>query len=249
MDNITISVDQGPDLSIKAAKDKYTGDPGETINIATTVTNDNAKGTEYNPTVGWRFKNENTWHESRMPLPAGTKPVSFAVPVTNANRIVQIGVNREVLTDVYSADPQAEVTTDNNFDEITVGPEDTCTDISVTISRVGTVPIYPGEYGALEVVLKRDNNGPNTAVPVRFTVIGPGHSIVHSMSLRRGETKKFKDGALATAVGTFTYVITAEPVGVPDCIPGNNKDSVNVRVDKMPDFPASSKKQWVELIS
>jgi hypothetical protein len=174
--------------------------------------------------------------------PGETRVFTVDVPPESAGKVVfAINPSRQK--------PLGELDWGNNFAEVKLPTR--CTDISVVnpYYKSGS-NIYTGMKFELGAYVKRDNQGPDGPVPVKVVFTGPdGSSHTTTVNLSKGETKRVSITPTVYRPGTATFTITAEPVGVEDCAPGNNRARISVNVQQDPSMPIPDSKIWVALVS
>ena len=210
---------------------------------------------------------------TQVEVPAGTSNWKMFVPVPDKERRLIIAVNKEICDAPAWANPEAEKDIANNFDgatvaeaitplappagfeqtrepeEIVVAPEITCTD--VYIDSFFTKPSgvrYTGDTTSVRAVVGRDNQGPAT-VQVKVTFKGDSGSKIETITLGRNDTRTVVLNVEHKKPGKETYTVTATPLNIEDCKPGNNSQQLQITV-KAVSMPAPEpEKIGVELLS
>ncbi|MDK2816269.1 MAG: hypothetical protein PWR22_898 [Moorella sp. (in: firmicutes)] len=150
---------------------------------------------------------------------------------------------------IHPVNPPDDKDWNDNKDEKFVPPAAQCTDISASLTYSPRQQRYAGMNTALVATIRRDNEGPAGPVQVKVTISGNGIYDTKYVSLNRGGSTTLSWVIRPNAAGSYTFKVTATPVGVEDCSPGNNSDTVTVPVGSLPGFNPPDSKISVELIS
>ncbi|PRR71948.1 hypothetical protein [Neomoorella humiferrea] len=150
---------------------------------------------------------------------------------------------------IHPVNPPDDRDWSNNKKETYVPPAAQCTDISASLTYSPRQQRYAGMNTALVATISRDNEGPAGPVQVKVTISGNGIYDTKYISLNRGGSTTLSWVIRPNTAGSYTFKVTAAPIGVEDCRPGNNSDTVTVPVGSLPGFNPPDSKISVELIS
>jgi hypothetical protein len=150
---------------------------------------------------------------------------------------------------IHPVNPPDDVDWSNNSKQVYMPTAVQCTDISASLTYSPRQQRYAGMNTALVATISRDNEGPAGPVQVKVTISGNGIYDTKYISLNRGGSTTLSWVIRPNAAGSYTFKVTATPLGVEDCSPGNNSDTVTVPVGSLPGFNPPDSKISVELIS